>query len=56
MAVINSFVADLLLVDRLWYGRVTQNQIKMTGLDQVLLDNWEEIKKEILIGASTQIY
>eukprot|EP00029_Vermamoeba_vermiformis_P011620 TRINITY_DN6445_c0_g1_i1.p1 TRINITY_DN6445_c0_g1~~TRINITY_DN6445_c0_g1_i1.p1 ORF type:complete len:180 (-),score=19.88 TRINITY_DN6445_c0_g1_i1:163-672(-) len=45
----------LLLVDRLWYGRVTQNQIKMTGLDQVVLDDWEEIKKEILIGADKWI-
>jgi uncharacterized damage-inducible protein DinB len=39
------FFPDLLLVDRLWFGRITQNPIQITGLNQELFKERNQLKE-----------
>jgi hypothetical protein len=46
-------VADILLADRLWYGRFVGQQISITGLDQQLVADRHQLSDALLQQVET---
>ncbi len=40
--------SDLFLVDRLWFGRITGNQVPLNGLGEELIVDRDELKQQLL--------